>query len=78
MLVFADAFARAQSLDQARVREALAASELDTFFGPIKFDEAGRNIAKPKVLTQLRGGKYVVVGPKKWAGGEAIIPRPRH
>jgi branched-chain amino acid transport system substrate-binding protein len=77
VLVFADAFARAQSLDQGRVREALAASELETFFGPIKFDETGRNIAKPMILTQLRGGKYVVVGPKKWAASEAIIPRPR-
>lgn len=76
VLVYADALARAQSLDPAKVREALAASEMETFFGPIRFDEAGRNAAKPMVLTQIRGGKYVVVSPKQWARTAPIIPRP--
>jgi branched-chain amino acid transport system substrate-binding protein len=58
------------------VREALARTERETFFGRIKFDEHGRNIAKPMVLSQVRKGKYVVVLPKEWAGGEPIIPRP--
>ena len=76
VLVLADALARAHSLEEAKVRDALAASDRETFFGHIKFDETGRNVAKPMVLTQMRGGKYVVVAPKKSAGGEAIIPRP--
>jgi hypothetical protein len=50
--VYADAFKRAQSLDPEKVRDAIAATQLDTFYGPVKFDEAGRNIAKPMVLTQ--------------------------
>ena len=74
--MFADAFARAESLEAAKVREALARTERETFFGRIKFDEHGRNIAKPMVLSQLRKGKCVVVLPKEWAGGEPIIPRP--
>jgi branched-chain amino acid transport system substrate-binding protein len=41
--VFADAFKRAQSLDPERVREALAATELQSFYGPIRFDAQGRN-----------------------------------
>ena len=61
--VFADAFKRAQSLDPEKVRDAIAATELETFYGPVKFDEPGRNIAKPMVLTQVQGGKYVVVFP---------------
>ena len=47
VLVFADAFARAQSLEAAKVREALARTERKIFSGRIKFDEHGRNIAKP-------------------------------
>jgi branched-chain amino acid transport system substrate-binding protein len=76
VLVYADALARAQSLDPAKVRDALAETDLETFFGPIKFDETGRNRAKPMVLTQARHGKYEVVSPKRWAEVEPIIPRP--
>lgn len=74
--VFADAFARAQSLDPETVRSAIAGTELETFYGPIKFDAAGRNIAKPMVLTQVQGGKHVVVFPAKWASSTPVVPRP--
>ncbi len=74
--VFVDAFRRAKSLDPETVRDAIAATELDTFYGPIKFDETGRNIAKPMVLTQVQGGKYVVVAPAKWATHKPVVPRP--
>ena len=74
--VFADAFARAASLDGEKVRDALAKTELDTFYGPVKFDEAGRNIAKPMVLSQVQGGVYVVVSPADKASGTPVIPRP--
>ena len=74
--VFADAFSRAQSLDLEKVREALASTEIVTFYGPVKFDAAGRNIAKPMVLTQVQDGEYVVVSPPEWAAGEPVIPRP--
>jgi branched-chain amino acid transport system substrate-binding protein len=74
--VFVDAFKRARSLDPRAVRDAIAATELDTFYGPVKFDETGRNVAKPMVLTQVQGGKYVVVAPAKWAMGKPIVPRP--
>ncbi len=77
VLVFADAFARAKSLERAKVREALRRTERETFFGRIKFDEAGRNVGKPMVLTQVRQGRYVVVRTRMRAGEEAIIPRPR-
>lgn len=75
--VFADAFKRAQSLDPEEVRDAIAATDLPTFYGPIKFDENGRNIAKPMVLTQIVDGEYVVVTPEEWAVREPVIPRPR-
>ena len=76
--VFADAFARAQSLDPEKVRDAIAATDLPTFYGPIKFDASGKNIAKPMILTQIVDGEYVVVYPEEWATGKPVIPRPRH
>jgi branched-chain amino acid transport system substrate-binding protein len=74
--VFADAFARAKSLDSEEVRDALSKTELETFYGPVKFDEAGRNVAKPMVLSQVQGGAYVVVSPAEKASGTPVIPRP--
>jgi branched-chain amino acid transport system substrate-binding protein len=74
--VFADAFERAQSLDPEKVRDSLATTELQSFYGPVKFDASGRNTAKPVVLTQVQGGKYVVVAPAQWATAKPVIPRP--
>ena len=76
VLTFVDAFKRASSFEPDAVRDALAATEMETFFGNIKFDETGKNIAKPMALRQIQNGEYVVVAPSKWAAGEMIYPRP--
>ena len=76
VLVFADAFERAGSFDKDAVRDALAATEMQTFYGNIKFDETGKNIAKPMVLYQIQDGAYVVVAPTKWAASEVRHPTP--
>ena len=76
VLVYADALARAGSLDTEAVRDALAATDLQTFYGFVQFDETGKNIAKPMALRQIQGGKYVVVAPSKWAAAELVHPRP--
>jgi len=76
--VFADAFKRAQSLDPEKMRDAISATDLLTFFGPIKFDASGKNIAKPMVLTQIIDGKYVVVAPDKCAIKEPVIKHRHH
>ena len=73
---FADAFARAGSLDKDKVRDALAKTDLKTFYGNIKFDETGKNIAKPMVLYQILDGQYKVVAPTKWASSKLVHPRP--
>src|SRR5262249_54170119 len=74
--VFADAFTRAGTLDREKVRDAIAATNIETFYGNIKFDEAGRNIAKPMVLTQVLGGDYKLVAPEQWAATKVVIPAP--
>jgi branched-chain amino acid transport system substrate-binding protein len=77
VLTFVDAFQRAGSFDTAKVRDALAATDMQTFYGNIKFDETGKNIAKPMALRQIQDGKLVVVAPLKWAAAEMIYPRPK-
>ena len=73
--VFVDAFSRAGSFDTEKVRDAIAATDMQTFYGNIKFDETGKNIAKPMVLYQVQGGEYKVVAPAKWASAQLMYPR---
>ena len=74
--VYADAFTRAGSLDKDAVRDALAQTDMMTFYGGVKFSEAGNNIAKPMVLRQIQGGAYKVVAPSAFAAADLIWPRP--
>ncbi|WP_454764783.1 amino acid ABC transporter substrate-binding protein [Cupriavidus campinensis] len=76
VLAFVDAFERAGSFDPDKVRDALAASDLMTFYGPLKFDQSGKNIAKSMVLYQVQGGKFKVIAPTKWASSRIIYPAP--
>ena len=76
VLVWADAFQRAGSFDTKKVRDALAATDFMTFYGPVKFDKTGKNTAKPMVLRQIQNGKYVPVAPTKFATGKFQHPRP--
>jgi branched-chain amino acid transport system substrate-binding protein len=76
VLVFADALQRAGSLEPAAVRDALAATDIMTFYGPVKFDETGKNTVKPMVLYQIQDGQYKVVAPAEWASAELIHPMP--
>lgn len=73
--IWANAFERAQSLDPQKLRDALAATDLETFYGHIKFGPAGNNVAKPMVLRQIQNGKYVVVAPTKYAADPVEYPR---
>lgn len=75
VMVWADAFGRAGKLDTESLRDALAATDMETFYGQIKFSEAGNNIAKPMVLRQIQDGEYNVVAPSKWASSELRYPR---
>ena len=82
LLVFKDAFERAQSFDTKKVRDALAATDMQTFYGNIKFAAGGQNVSKPMVLFQVScnddGSKCEnkVVAPTKWASAELVHPIP--
>ncbi len=73
VLVWKDAFERANSFDIEAVRQAIADTEMETFYGGVKFAPEGNNIAKPMVLRQIQGGAYNVVAPSKWAATEANL-----
>ena len=75
VLVWKDAFERANSFDTDKLRDALAATDMDTFYGRIKFSDAGNNVAKPMVLRQIQNGQFNVVAPSKWASHEVVYPR---
>lgn len=73
--IYADAFKRAKKLDAKTVRDALAKTDMQTFYGHIKFSKAGNNIGKPMVLRQIQDAKYVVVAPTKYAAEPVVYPR---
>jgi len=73
--VFKDAFERAGSLDKEAVRDAIAETDMMTFYGGIKFSDAGNNIAKPMVLRQIQNGEYNVVAPPDFASHKLVYPR---
>ena len=75
VLVYADAITRANSLDTEKIRDALAATEMQTFYGNIKFASTGQNTAKPMVLRQIQNGEYKLVAPLEWADSKFMYPR---
>lgn len=75
VIVYADALRRAGKLDKEAVHAALTKTDLDTFYGHIKFDKTGKNTAKPMALYQIQNGKFVVVAPSKFAAAKAKLPR---
>jgi len=60
--VWKEAFEAANSFDKDAVRDAIAAVEMETFYGDIKFSENGNNIAKPMFMRQIGSdGSYALV-----------------
>ena len=75
VIVWKDAFERGNSFDTETLRSTIAAAELQTFYGNIKFAATGHNVAKPMVLRQIQKGKLRVVAPVEWASWPLIYPR---
>lgn len=70
--VFKEAFEAANSFDKDAVRDAIAKVEMETFYGDIKFSDAGNNIAKPMFMRQIdANGQYNLVEK----AGDMVHPR---
>ena len=85
-LVFADAANRLgkkapySAEDRAALKDAIAATDIVTFYGPVKFEKEGDhyhdNIQQVPVLIQIHNGGSVAVGPPDAAEGELVYPLP--
>lgn len=68
--LFQMAIEKVGSLDKAKVRDALAAMEVSTFFGPVKFGSTGQITSLEPPVFQIQGGSIVVVHPAGIKQGE--------
>ncbi len=75
VLVWKDAFERADSFDTDALRTALNETDMMTFYGGIKFSEQGNNVAKPMALRQIQDGKLHVIAPTNVAAKPVVFPR---
>ncbi|MEA2454987.1 MAG: branched-chain amino acid transport system substrate-binding protein [Thermoleophilaceae bacterium] len=65
---------KAGSADSAKVRDALAGLDTESFFGPIKFDDTGKNVTKPMSAIQIQNGKVVTIYPEEQAEAKLQWP----
>jgi branched-chain amino acid transport system substrate-binding protein len=75
--VIADTLKRTKSLKPEDVREALAATDMMTVFGPVKFiayDKMTNQNKLPTYLVQWIGGKLELVWPKEIASKPYVFP----
>ena len=79
MQVVADALKRAKSLTPKDVRDALAATNMKTVFGPVKFVSYGKKTQQNKLdtyMVQWQKGELVAVWPKIVATKKYVYPTP--
>ena len=69
------AIEQAGTTDTAAVRDALRSMSVDTFYGPIGFDERGVNTSKPMGTVQVQDGAINVVAPDGAAITDFSYPR---
>lgn len=74
-IVVQRAIEKAGSLDKKKVRAAIASINLQTFFGPVKFDGRGQNMASAIVLFQIQDGQRKTVGPPSVANSKFRYPK---
>jgi branched-chain amino acid transport system substrate-binding protein len=70
------AIEHAGSTEPQAVRSALAALDLQTFYGELRFDSRGLNVFKPMEVEQVQDGLAVVVWPPAAATGRPRYPMP--
>ena len=68
---------KAGSTDPAKVRDAIAGLDTDSFFGPIKFDAPARTARSRCRRSRSMKGKPVTIYPADQAAGEAAVARRR-
>jgi branched-chain amino acid transport system substrate-binding protein len=75
-LVLHLAIEAAGSVETDAVRQALLDLDVETFYGPVNFDETGKNVGKPMVTIQIQDGEILVIAPEEAAVTEPVWPAP--
>lgn len=70
------AIENAGSLEMDAVRQALFDLDVMTFYGPINFDDTGKNAGKPMGAIQIQDGVINVVAPSEAAVADLLYPMP--
>jgi len=73
--ILAGAIERAGSLDRAAIKDAIAATDMDTVIGHITFNEDGTGNV-PFVMLQYQNGKPELVWPAEFATADLVYPAP--
>ena len=76
LLVYHHALQKTGELDPRKVRDAIAQTNIMTFYGPIRFNDKGMNIVKGMAVVQIQNGKPLVVYPKGPAEAKLVYPIP--
>ena len=66
-VILQQALKRCGILDAELIVQAIRDLDIETFFGPVKYDQRGLNIRKPMALVQIQDGKAVPVWPAEQA-----------
>ena len=64
----------AGAIDTDAVRDALRSMSMETFYGPISFDERGVNTSKAMGTIQVQDGAILVVAPDAAAQAQLVYP----
>lgn len=70
-----DSIERAGSLDHDAIRDALAATDMNTMIGPVTFREDGTGVVVTPFL-QYQDGVVQLVWPQEFATADLVVPAP--
>jgi len=76
LITLQKAIEKAGTLDKAKVRDALAATDIMTFYGPIKFGPNGMNQGRELPIVQVQAGKVVPLFPGAIQAGTLQVIAP--
>ena len=74
--ILADALQRAGTLDREKIRDAIAATNMITVMGQIRFKPNGRAEGYVRAFSQWQNGKDVLIWPKDHASSQMVYPVP--
>jgi branched-chain amino acid transport system substrate-binding protein len=73
VVVLKDAIERAGSTDKSKVRDALAATNVSTFYGPVKFSANGMNEVRDLPIIQVQEKQIKVLHPADIKNADMVL-----